>query len=114
MRHLAILALLTIVPLVLPATANAEPLDQRHGGQVTVNVTPAHGQPFGFRVPHAHFPGFGFHGFGPGFGLVPFLPIPPPVVAVPVPVLQPVSVPVAAPAAVPQYPVPSGCGCQGP
>jgi hypothetical protein len=131
-QRVLLLAILAVLALAVPVTASASDLGQRHGGHgITVNVTPVHGQPFGFRVPRPHL-GFGFRHplFAPGglgFG-VPFVapaavPVPyavPAAFAVPVPVSVPVAVPqpvaVPAPVAVPQYapalPVAAPpCGC---
>lgn len=115
MLRLAVIAAVLAALAFLAPHADAAPESQGHHGQVTINVTPAHGQPFGFRAP-------AFRPFrGVACGPWCFPPIvapvlPPPVVAfpvpvsvaVPVPVAAPVPVPVAAPVAVPvaaPYPV---------
>lgn len=129
MRALTILTILAAFTIAAP-TANATPLDQ-HRGSVTVNIQPAHGAPFGFRVPFGHPFDHPFRGFACGpWCFPPAIAVVPPVAAfpvavaapyaVPVPVAQPYPVAVPQPVAVPApayvppaLPVaaPSNCGC---
>jgi hypothetical protein len=108
-RILAILAILAVMAVAAPA-ASAAPDAQRHGAGVHVG----HGT-WGHHVGHPIVRPWGFRGFGPGFGLAPFLPVvalPPPVVPVAVPVSVPVSVPYAPPQVnyAPALPA-APCGC---